>query len=365
MSKPPKNIEKIVLGVGAVAGLGLAALGFMKASAFDEDFSAPSKQPGPSDTSVSGAELVPGTINSLASDRVYTSATVPNEKLESGQRPVDLFVGVPLYANRDNPNEPIDPLVGGDRHPPIPNAWWLKYGVDMTYADSPQRDDDGDGYSNLEEFQGKTDPSDSADHPPLIAKLFFTREESAEWLVLFGTEISGQWMPKLEAEFSKDMEGNPMKNKVSFGEGLKPGDVFFAEEPMAKRFKFIGFEDRVQRNQRLNIDENLRFAIFEDLSENKPGKRYEIPNRLPRAQRPDWVQHDRTAYLELQAIGQSGQTLKVVEGTRFALPKDAEAKDYFLKEVTPEHIVVEWKNGYATEDITIPKGGLPYFVFTR
>ena len=230
MSKAPKNIEKVVLGVGALAGIGLAALGFMKAGAVEEDFPGNSRQPKNSDTSVVGAAQVPGTLNSLQSDRAYEAAIVENPKI--GDRPVDLFVGVPLYADRDQPNKPVDPLLGNDIHPPVPNEWWLANGVDMTFADSPQRDDDGDGFSNLEEFTAKTHPGKASDHPPLIAKLSFVKEESQQWLVLFGNDLGGKWVPKLDEALCKETDGKPMKNKVAFAKGIEPGGLLFAKEPL-------------------------------------------------------------------------------------------------------------------------------------
>lgn len=359
MSKAPKNIEKVVLGVGALAGIGLAALGFMKAGAVEEDFPGNSRQPKDSDTSVAGAAQVPGTLNSLQSDRVYEAAIVENPKI--GDRPVDIFIGVPLYADRDNPNKPVDPLLGNDIHAPIPNEWWLENGVDMTFADSPQRDDDGDGFTNLEEFTAKTHPGKASDHPPLIAKLSFVKEESQQWLVLFGNDLGGKWVPKLDDELSRDIEGKVMKNKVGFADGVEPGGLLFAEEPLKGRFKFTGFEEREVKNERLNITEKIKFAKFEDTSENKEGRKYEIPNRLPRAQRQNWVQYDRTAFLDLQAVGEGGKVFEVVEGTRFALPSGGEEKNYLLKEVTPESIVVEWEEEGAQKNVTIPKGGLPEF----
>jgi hypothetical protein len=356
MSKAPKNIEKIVLGVGAVAGIGLAALGFMKANAVEADFPGNNRQPKNSDTSVAGAARVPGTLNSLASDRAYKAAEVENPRV--GRRPVDLFVGVPLYADRDNPNKPFDPLLGEDIHPPIPNEWWLEKGADMTFADSPKRDDDEDGFTNFEEFVAKTDPASASSHPPLIAKLSFVKEESAQWLMLYGSEFGGKWVPKLDDALSRDIAGAPLKNKVDFADGIEPGGLLFAEPPLQGRFKFIEIVEREILNERLNINEKVKFAIFEDQSENRLGKRYETPNRLPRAERAKWVQYDRTAFLDLQAVGEGGKVFEVEEGTTFTLP---DKKTYLLKAVTPDSLEVEWEEEGATESVTIPKGGFPDF----
>ena len=61
-----------------------------------------------------------------------------------------------------------------------------------------------------------------------------------------------------------------------------------------------------------------------------------------------------------QALGLDGKEFKVEERTPFALPPTAKEKNYLLKEVTPEAIVVEWKdNDGKTQSVKIPKGGLP------
>lgn len=350
MSKTPKNLEKIILGVAVLAGGALVATGVMKKGQVDEDFSSNSSSSGGGETSVAGADLVPATINSLQLDRSWAPATVPSTRLASGERPVNLFVGIPLFASRDNPNEPVDPLTSPDVHPPIPNEWWLEHGVSPNFADSPQRDADDDGFTNLEEFEAKTNPADATSHPPLIQKLAYVGDEAEEWIVEWSFESEGKWIPKYA-------DGKGGKNKVDFGSAIAPGGTFFAEEPAKDRFKFIGFEDRTVRNERVNIDEKVRYAIFEDQKENKKGLKYEMPQRFPRAQRPDYIQYDRTAILDLRAIGRSGQTFKVEERTAFSLPAGEAEKGYFLKEVTPDAITVEWTEDGEARSVTISKTG--------
>ena len=348
MSKAPKNIEKIMLGVGLLAGAGLAYLGFALSS--EDAFNKAAPNPRDGDVSVPGAEQVPGTINSLQSDRTIRPGIVSSTRLESGQREVDLFIGVPLFAERDNPNEPRDLLQSDDIHSPIPNQWWLKYDISPVYADSPQRDADEDGFSNLEEFEAKTLPNDPASHPELADKLGFVREEAVRWFLEFGFESGGKWIPKIE-----NLD-NKQKNRVDFDKGLAPGDIFFADEPFKGRFKFIEIEEREVFNERLNIKEKKSFAIYEDQKENKKGTRYEVPNRIPKAVEPDFHQFDRTAVLELRALGREGAEFKVEENTRFSLPPNGEDKKYLLKRVTPDEIEIEWEVDGETRSRVIPKG---------
>jgi hypothetical protein len=270
--------------------------------------------------------------------------------LDSGQREVDLFIGVPLFAERDNPNEPNDPLQSPDVHPPIPNEWWLKYDISPAYADSPQRDADEDGFSNLEEFTAKTLPNDPESHPELAEKLAYVGDETVTWFLEFGFQAGGKWIPKFQ------IQPNGAKNKVPFANGLNPGDVFFVEEPFKGRFKFLKIEERQVFNERLNINETKHYGIYEDLKENKKGTTYEVPNRIPNAVKPQFHNFDRTAVLDLRALGMDGKEFKVEENTRFALPPDGEDKKYLLKTVTPDQIEIEWEVDGQTQSRVIPKG---------
>ncbi|MEP6809781.1 MAG: Amuc_1099 family pilus-like system protein [Chthoniobacterales bacterium] len=56
-------------------------------------------------------------------------------------------------------------------HPPVPNDWLDQFGLPIAEADVLTQDPDGDGFTNLEEWQGKTNPTDKASHPAFIAKL--------------------------------------------------------------------------------------------------------------------------------------------------------------------------------------------------
>ena len=56
-------------------------------------------------------------------------------------------------------------------HPPVPNEWLDQFGLPIAEADVLEQDPDADGFTNLEEWQNHTDPTDKNSHPAFIAKL--------------------------------------------------------------------------------------------------------------------------------------------------------------------------------------------------
>jgi hypothetical protein len=350
MSKLPKNFEKILLGVGGVCAIGFGAMGFMNLGAVETDFAASVPNTGKSEIAIPEAPATAKAVSSLTSNRAVETA-------QAGERPIDLFTGIPLFVDKNNLTDPVDPLAPGGRvvHPPIPNDWWIKTGANMTYADSPQRDDDGDGFSNLDEFEAGTQPVDSQSIPPLIFKLAYLKDESVNWYVDFGFESEGKWGPKLLGQMP---DGKKFTNRVGAAEMLSPGDSFFiGKEPFLNRFKFIGIVQKEVTSQRTGLTQNVNVAEYEDLKPNKKGMKYQSQYGLPDAEIDANAYYDRTAVLDLQAIGEGGKEFKVEEGTAFALPPSATEKKYFLKTVTPEGIEVEYTEGTEKKSVSIPKGG--------
>jgi hypothetical protein len=349
MSKLPKNFEKILVGVGGVCAIGFAAMGFMKLGAVETDFAATVPATGKNEAGIPEADATAKAVASLTANRNIEAA-------DAAGRPVDLFTGIPLFVDKNNLTDPVDPI-GGTRivHPPIPNKWWIETGANMTFADSPQRDDDGDGFSNLDEFEAGTQPVDAKSIPPLIYKLAYLKDESTKWYVEFGFESEGKWGPKLLGQMP---DKKPFTNRVGAAEMLSPGDSFFIDkQPFQNRFKFLGIVQKEVTSKRTGLTQNVNVAEFEDLKPNKKGTKYQSQYGLPDAEIDANAYYDRTAVLDLQAIGESGKEFKVEEGTTFALPPSAAEKKYLLKSVTPEGIEVEYTEGSEKKSVSIPKGG--------
>lgn len=341
------NYEKAALGGAVLVALGLAYMGWSKLGGVEEDFNLRLAGAGKNNPAVEGADLIPKAMQSMKLDHTWTQGV-------DGDRPVDLFTGIGLFIKSSEPDKAIDLIKGAEVHDGIPNTWWLENHIDPGFADSPQRDPDEDGFSNLDEFTAKTDPNNAKSHPALIAKLMYAKDESLAWVIRpgYGTENGG---------FSFSYEDNKGgKNRVSPGEEVMPGGLFFPKPPMKERFKLLGHEVRKEMNQAIHLEMETTYVRIEDQKSNKKGTVYEFPAPLNRDQRAKFQQYDRSAVLSLEALGLQGKEFKIEENTTFSLPPEAPRKDYLLKKVTPDSIIVEFPKADGSRDtVEIRKGGLP------
>ncbi len=346
MSWISKNYEKALLGGTVVLALALAWFGWTRFSQVDEDFSSKLIGTGADAVSVKDADLIPKAQSSHASDHGWPQGTTDKK------RPIDLFVGIPLFM-RVGGGEPIDPLNDPPIHEPIPNKWWLDNRIDPGYEDSPTRDPDGDGFSNLEEFTANRNPNDPNSVPPLIAKLSYLRDESLAWVIRPGFESEGKFTFKYQ-----DSKGGT--NQTNAADMIAPGTSFFPKAPMIERFKLLGSEVRKELSKTTKTDVDVTWTKIEDQKPNKKGMTYEFPAPLSEDRMKEYQKFDRSAVLSLQALGMGSKEFKVEEFTAFGIPSDSATKDYLLKAVSPASVTVEYTAPDGSKKtVDIPKGGLP------
>jgi hypothetical protein len=115
----------------------------------------------------------------------------------------------------------IDPLAEGSEqlHPPISNDWLLANGLDYTDMNIKEKDADGDGFSNLEEFDKKTNPNDSKDAPASLNKLKLVSFNPVPFRLEFKGDPSGEGK-----EFQinlKDLKGSARSQYRKIGEQIE------------------------------------------------------------------------------------------------------------------------------------------------
>ena len=116
-------------------------------------------------------------------------------------------------------------------HPPVPNDWFEKYRLPIEDADVLDQDPDKDGFTNLDEWQGGTDPTNKDSHPDYITKLHLvsTTEESFPYI------------------FSSRTKNNFGINNIDLSEPtqfLKVGEIVRGTD-----FKIVNFTEKSARTQ--------------------------------------------------------------------------------------------------------------------
>lgn len=116
-------------------------------------------------------------------------------------------------------------------HPPVPNEWLDQNNLPIADTDVLEQDPDADGYTNLEEWQSKTNPNEKGSHPPFIAKLRikgFTREA---FRLVFASRTDDTF----------GINTSDLKEPTQF---LKIGDTI-----RGTAFKIVKFTEKHEKNQ--------------------------------------------------------------------------------------------------------------------
>ncbi len=74
-------------------------------------------------------------------------------------------------------------------HPPVPNSWLEEFALPITEADVLTQDPDGDGFTNLDEWQGQTNPGDRESHPPYTFKLKLRSFTEEPFPLIFSSSV--------------------------------------------------------------------------------------------------------------------------------------------------------------------------------
>ena len=313
MSWISDNYEKAAIGGAAVVALGCAAIVFSGKGAIDEAVELTPVTPD-NTVAVSGQPAMDFTKTSIAAKHGVIQPVIDERK-------VDLFTGVPLFAQKADVKRPVDLYKSQPLHSGIDNKFWIENELDPGFSDSPERDADGDGFTNREEFLGKTDPNDAEDCPNLVDKLNVVAVKTTQVHVKPSGFGGGKFTFRLQTKREQTI------NRMA-PEPIAPGaDIVFKEELMKNRFKFIKFEDKkIAKN---GLEQEKRFWTIEDKKPNKKGVTYEVNDKG----RPGIL--DSTIEFTLEALGQEGKSFKVEEKTRFTLPFNAKdnANFYVVKNV--------------------------------
>jgi hypothetical protein len=125
-------------------------------------------------------------------------------------------------------------------HAPVPNDWFEKYGLPIEDADALDQDPDKDGFTNLDEWQGNTDPTKKDSHPDYTTKLHLVSATEEPFRYVFSSRTQNTF----------GINTIDLSEPTQF---LKIGDVIRGTD-----FKIVNFTEKRERNQ---------YGTNEDVSE--------------------------------------------------------------------------------------------------
>lgn len=115
-------------------------------------------------------------------------------------------------------------------HPPVPNEWLEQFGLPIAESDVLAQDPDADGFPNLEEWHGRTNPTDKNSHPPFIAKLKMKSFSREPFRLVFASKAGDTFT----------INSSDLKEPTQF---LKLGDTI-----AGTRFRLVDFAEKTATN---------------------------------------------------------------------------------------------------------------------
>jgi hypothetical protein len=268
-----KNYDIALLGLGTLVILISSVFLFLEiqsGTAFQNsetnNFSSSTKTNEPNFAAISSAESM------LANPMTW------GDKSPKGGERGSLFVSRPYLVKED---KLIDPIEGNEQlHPPITNAWLIKYG--LNYADSTikDQDSDGDGFTNLEEFNAdpQTDPRDKVSTPSSISKLKLVKFEAKPFRIEFKGDPSGEGV-----EFqinAKELKGSAKSQYKKIGEIIDgaPYKIIKYEKKDGLNDKGLAIDASELTIQ--NTDTDVKIVLVKNKEGNDPTSYGEFLNLL-------------------------------------------------------------------------------------
>lgn len=291
------NYDRVLIGIFATVLFLCAGWTIWNSVNFTEQFSERNSTKKPDNTIVSPA------IQAI--DQALAITAEP--RLWSGHEG-SLFVSRP-YVLKDG--KLVDPLEDGNPlHPPIQNAWLIKYNLDYAAPDIKEQDADQDHFSNLEEFLAQTDPTNDRSIPPYHTKLRLVKFDPKPFRLKFsGTPDDGQTFT---------INTRDLKGRTQF---LKLGDTI-----KGAPYKVLSYEPKKTTRHDVEVD------ISELTIQNtKTGQKIVL---VYGKETDDPTSYGEFAYLY------DGSTFRIKKDDEFTLPPETERK-YKLIDISAQEAQIQ------------------------
>jgi hypothetical protein len=149
---------------------------FLSAASFNEKFSAAQNAPPPKGAAPADkAPEIAAALQELQAPPQWTLAG-----------PSGLFVPEKHFIDANGQPATLQTTL---LHPPVPNEWLEEFGLPITENDVLTQDADDDGFTNLDEWEGHTNPTVKESHPPYVAKLKLKSFAQESFPLIFSSSI--------------------------------------------------------------------------------------------------------------------------------------------------------------------------------
>lgn len=202
-------------------------------------------------------------------------------------------------------------------HPPVPNDWFEQFNLKLEEGDLLTQDPDGDGFTNLDEWQAHTNPIDKNSHPDYVTKLKLKSFSEEPFRLMFSS-----WVDDAATGQTFGINTIDLKQPTQF---VKVGDTI-----PGTRFKILKFTEKYEPNQYgTNVD------VSELLLEHEQSK-----ERLTLVKEKVAISPESVATFTYSwPAGQPAQEFQVRKDQEFSLKPQDQLK-YKLVDVQPGKAVI-------------------------
>jgi len=328
-----KNYDKALLIAASVVALAFSGLFVMKSLSFATNFSDISSEE-KRIMEDPGIPEVEGWSNKLATKTEW-------QRLNYNDYKVPITVSVPILEKPDGqivtmPDPKSVPLRVAshpreDSEVEVPNNWLVKHFLDYTNSAVLEQDPDGDGFNNLEEYVGGTDPNDAEDHAPFITQLYLKNRGEDTYILKFSAAIDPQYQ----------IARNEPEPRKSWFKAI--GEKFPDRGADQGRFEVIGYNRVVDPNSgadrsELTIKDSVRL-------DNNPF----ILTRSEEVDRPIYW-----ANFEYRHKNSAPEAFRVDLAGEFSIETEPSVV-YTLKSISEDHAIIS----YSAEDGTSKEIRIP------
>lgn len=321
MQKNKGNYEKILIIIMAIAAIAGGGWFIYSSQSFPETLSRKSVKPKPFQEDIPVKDIEEATQHAIAEAKSW-SAPVRNNK------PVPLFKSV-LLVLKDNQIYDMfteDPQL----RPPMTNAYLRENKLQYLSPNVGELDPDDDGFTDLEEFNGKTNPTDPNSHPPITDKLFLVQRIEHKYLVTLKSSGDPPYQVTVVTEDGK-RRGSFVEIGKPFGVGGRFIPKKFEKKEVqdakigTKDVSELTVEDTIRKNEIVlvkDVDQNLaeyeaslefRLKVIDQFKVKK-GENFRIPGHDETTYKMVDVQEDSAVIAPLKADGTPEKEIVIKRG---------------------------------------------------